>query len=228
MLDCHFSPSSLCFIVMIELGSLCYLECKYLGHVLALRCGGPQSPGPGPPHWPGPSWPAAARGAVTWVTWVTWVTCKPLSRLYWEARHNQSRRPEKSQLSISLTALTCGDITASQFLKKQVKMLIVWRWQDLNQVGNVNKKRPQANTQAVTGSGGDESQFSDYFPCYLDAECHGTGCSVVTTLSLEAKCLWFPTVQWLPSQARPQETGLSAQWAKMVTKVLFKLPSSGL
>ena len=30
------------------------------------------------------------------------------------------------------------------------------------------------------------------------------------------------------SQARPQETGLSALWAKMVTKVLFKLHSSGL
>ena len=52
--------------------------------------------------------------------------------------------------------------------------------------------------------------------------------SPLATLSLEAKCLWFPTVQWPPSQARPQETGLSALWAKMVTKVLFKLPSSGV
>ena len=83
-------------------------------------------------------------------------------------------------------------------------MLIVWSWQGLNRLGNDKKRRNQSKTHAVTGSGGwYKLKFLNitHVTWMLSVMILAAGWSLVTTLSLEAKCLWFPLVQWLP--ARP-------------------------
>ena len=74
-----------------------------------------------------------------------------------------------------------------------------------------------------------QAKVPEYYPCYLDAQCHDTGRWVVTSnySQFGGKMPLVPISAVAASQARPQETGLSALWAKMVSEALLKLFSGG-